>query len=93
MCSYNRVTASTYTAEANASWACENSDTLQGLLKDRFGFDGFVVSDWGAAHSTTKAALSGLDQEMDGGSFFGDALKDAVASGKSQTIQLLCFSR
>ena len=29
MCSYNRITASTYTDVANSSWACENSDTLQ----------------------------------------------------------------
>ena len=38
MCSYNRVTASTYTDEA--SWACENKDTLVTLLKERLGFKG-----------------------------------------------------
>ena len=31
------------------------------------GFDGFVMSDWGATHSTILAANSGLDQEMPGG--------------------------
>jgi beta-glucosidase len=39
MCSYNRV---------NNSYACANSKTLNGLLKTELGFEGFVVSDWGA---------------------------------------------
>ncbi len=37
MCSYNRI---------NNSYACENSKTLNGLLKTELGFEGFVVSDW-----------------------------------------------
>ena len=79
MCSYNRITASTYTSEA--SWACENSDTLLTVLKERFGFEGWVMSDWFATHSTVKAALNGLDMEMPEGRFFGPALQAAVASG------------
>ena len=82
MCSYNRITASTYTTTANATWACENPDTLQRVLKEGFGFDGFVVSDWGATHSTVAAALGGLDMEMDGDDHFGDPLREAVVSGK-----------
>lgn len=39
MCSYNRV---------NNSYGCQNSKTLNGLLKTELGFEGFVVSDWGA---------------------------------------------
>ena len=77
MCSYNKL---------NGDWACENSYLLNDLLKKTWGFKGFVVSDWGATHSTAKAALNGLDNEQPGGdlsrSRFGDALKKAVESGE-----------
>jgi beta-glucosidase len=73
MCSYNRV---------NGEYACENSYLLNDVLKKAWGFKGFVVSDWGATHSTAKAALAGLDIEMPGSTFFGEALKKAVESGE-----------
>jgi len=73
MCSYNKV---------NGDWACENSYLLTDVLKKAFGFKGFVLSDWGGTHSTTKAALSGLDIEMPGSTYFGDALKKAIDSGE-----------
>ena len=44
----------------NGLWSCENPDTL-GDLRDHLNFSGFVVSDWGAARSTSIAA--GLDME------------------------------
>src|SRR5947209_15555768 len=47
MCSYNRI---------NSVYACENPETLTTILKRQFGFDGFVVSDWGGTHSTVAAA-------------------------------------
>jgi hypothetical protein len=55
MCSYNLL---------NGDYACENSYLLTGVLKKDFGFQGFVLSDWGGTHSTVKAALAGLDMEM-----------------------------
>jgi len=73
MCSYNLV---------NGDYACENSYLLADTLKKDFGFQGFVLSDWGATHSTTKAALAGLDMEMPGDNFFGAALLKAVKSGE-----------
>jgi beta-glucosidase len=73
MCSYNK---------ANGDWACENDYLLNQVLKKAFGFKGWVLSDWGATHSTTKAALAGMDQEMPGSSYFGDALKKAVEGGE-----------
>jgi beta-glucosidase len=73
MCSYNLV---------NGDHACENNYLLNVALKKDFGFQGFVVSDWGATHSTVKAALAGLDIEMPGDRFFGDALKKAVENGQ-----------
>ncbi|MGC9971336.1 MAG: glycoside hydrolase family 3 C-terminal domain-containing protein [Bryobacteraceae bacterium] len=72
MCSYNLL---------NGDYACENSYLLNELLKKQWGFPGFVISDWGATHSTVKAALSGLDMEMPGDTFFGAELKKAVESG------------
>ena len=53
MCSYNLV---------NGAWACENDYLLNKVLKQDWGFKGFVMSDWGAVHSTAYAANSGLDQ-------------------------------
>jgi beta-glucosidase len=79
MCSYNRI---------NGTYACENSYTLTDVLKGDFGFKGFVVSDWGATESTTKAALAGLDVEMPGSDSFGEPLKKAVESGEVPTERL-----
>ena len=55
---------------------------LNDALKKDFGFQGFVLSDWGATHSTTKAALAGLDMEMPDDIYFADALEKAVKSGE-----------
>ncbi|OAQ58286.1 beta-glucosidase [Purpureocillium lilacinum] len=52
MCSYNLV---------NRTHACENKLLLQGLLKDELDFQGYIVSDWGAQHSTAESANAGLD--------------------------------
>jgi len=72
MCAYNKV---------NDSWSCENDHMLNKDLKGTMGFQGFVVSDWWATHSTEKAATSGLDLEMPDNTYFGQALADAVAAG------------
>jgi beta-glucosidase len=79
MCSYNLV---------NGDYACENNYLLHDVLKKDFGFRGFVVSDWGATHSTVKAAMAGLDIEMPGNNFFADALKKAVESGEVPAARL-----
>ena len=50
----------TWTDQINASWACENDQTLNQILKGENGFQGYVMSDWGAHHSTL-AAVAGLD--------------------------------
>ncbi|KAK0720828.1 glycoside hydrolase superfamily [Lasiosphaeris hirsuta] len=73
MCSYNRL---------NNSYGCANSKTLNGILKTELGFEGFVVSDWGAQHAGIATALAGLDMMMPGaGSFWGDKLETAVQNG------------
>ena len=73
MCAYNRV---------NGVYSCENDWLLSDVLKKDFQFKGWVLSDWGGTHSTVKAALAGLDQEMPGDIYFGDALKQAVKNGQ-----------
>ncbi|KAI0094594.1 glycoside hydrolase family 3 protein [Irpex rosettiformis] len=79
MCSYNQI---------NSSYACENNNTLNGLLKHELAFQGYVMSDWFATHSTAPAANNGLDMTMPGEvfpgslvSFFGLSLQLAVDVG------------
>jgi beta-glucosidase len=76
MCAYNRI---------NGPYACENSYLLNDVLKRDWGFKGFVMSDWGATHSTVAAANNGLDQqsghEFDKSPYFGGALMEAVKTG------------
>lgn len=78
MCSYNRI---------NSTYACENPQTLSDL-KERMGFEGFVMSDWGATHSTVAAANAGLDMQMPDDSYFGAALAAAVAAGNVTQARL-----
>jgi beta-glucosidase len=73
MAAYNKV---------NGVYSSENAHLLNDILKGEWGFEGFVVSDWGATHSTVEAANNGLDMEMPGGDFFGEKLLAAVKEGK-----------
>jgi beta-glucosidase len=79
MCSYNRV---------NGDYACENQYLLTDVLKKDWNFKGFVLSDWQATHSTAKASSAGLDHEEPGEVFYGDAMKDAVETGKVPRAEL-----
>ncbi|WP_229487433.1 beta-glucosidase [Pseudoduganella lutea] len=76
MCAYNLV---------NNAYACENDYLLNKVLKRDWGYKGYVMSDWGAVHSTIPAALSGLDQQsgwpFDQSPYFNGALKEAVENG------------
>ncbi|KAL5392154.1 hypothetical protein DPSP01_000674 [Paraphaeosphaeria sporulosa] len=81
MCSYNRI---------NGSYGCQNSKTLNGLLKDELGFQGYVMSDWGAVHTGYAGIEAGLDMNMPGGisftggassSFWGGNISTAVTNG------------
>ena len=80
MCSYNLY---------EGDWACENDYLLNQVLKKDFKFKGWVVSDWAATHSTVKAALAGLDQEMPGDdNHFGAPLKKAIEDGQVPQARL-----
>ncbi|WP_332643506.1 beta-glucosidase family protein [Aeromicrobium sp.] len=62
MCAYNRV---------DSVHACESKALMTDLLKKEMGFDGFVMSDWGANFTTAQAANAGLDMEMAGDGYAG----------------------
>ena len=55
MCSYNRI---------NGTYAAENREALTEILRTEWGFDGFVVSDWGATNNRVSDLKAGLDLEM-----------------------------
>jgi beta-glucosidase len=79
MCSYNRV---------NGDYACENKYLLHDVLTKEWKFPGFVLSDWGAAHSIAKASAAGMDHEQPNEYFYGDALKKAVEAGQVPTSEV-----
>ncbi|MEU5757383.1 glycoside hydrolase family 3 C-terminal domain-containing protein [Nocardia sp. NPDC047648] len=64
MCSYNRI---------NGVPAAQNRRLLTDVLRGEWGFDGAVVSDWGAVADRPAAVTAGLDLEMPGGSGVSDA--------------------
>lgn len=77
MCSYNRLLG---------KYASESNYLLTDILKNKWKYDGVVISDWGAVHSTTDAALAGVDLEMGVSTdfdnyFFATPLKEAVLNG------------
>ena len=73
MCSYNRL---------NGAYASENKPLLTDILRGAWGFDGFVMSDWGAVNDRVKGIAAGLELEMPGSQGVNDRrLIDAVRSG------------
>ncbi|WP_421871430.1 glycoside hydrolase family 3 C-terminal domain-containing protein [Marinoscillum sp.] len=79
MSAYNRF---------RGAYLSENDYMLNQILREEWGFKGFVMSDWGAVHSTVESAMYGLDIEM--GTelddydewYFSEPLIEAVKSGK-----------
>jgi beta-glucosidase len=71
MASYNRV---------NGTYMTEHRPLIRDVLDGEWGFDGVVISDWGAMHTATAAANAGLDLEMPGPPrFFGSFLKSSLS--------------
>jgi beta-glucosidase len=65
MAAYNRV---------NNTFSAENQALLTDLLRNEWGWNGFVISDWGAVKSTLPSALAGTDLEMPNNMYFGSLL-------------------
>ncbi len=72
MCSYNPV---------NGVYASENKKLLDTYLRKTFGFDGVIVSDWGAVHNRYKSLKATLDIEMPNSTVAFDNLKNAYDKG------------
>jgi beta-glucosidase len=83
MCAYNLL---------GGIHACENPTLLSKILRQDWRFPGWVMSDWGAVHSTGEAARAGLDQESgadwDSRAYFGESLAIAVAEGTVTAARL-----
>ena len=77
MCAYNQV---------NGAYSCENPYLLGDVLRRDWNWPGYVMSDWGAVHSTAQAANTGLDQAsgfpFDDQPYFGAPLRRAIARGE-----------
>lgn len=82
MCSYNRI---------NGIYASENYHLLTDILRDEWGFEGVVISDWGANHTIVESVEAGLDIEMPGpAKYYGGLLVEAVNNWQieSETIDI-----
>lgn len=85
MSSYNKL---------NGFYASENDYLLNEILKKRWNFQGLVMSDWGAVHSTVPTIKYGLDLEMPTGEFLNnEAVKKAIAAkeiSESNIDEMVC---
>ena len=72
MCSYNKI---------HSIWASENAYLLTKVLKEKWGFDGFVVSDWGAVRDICKSVMSGLDLQMPPNANITTQIKEGLEKG------------
>ncbi len=73
MCSYNKI---------NGTYAAENKHLLTEILRDEWGFDGYVMTDWGAVNNRVEGIRAGLDLEMPASGGVNDArIAAAVREG------------
>jgi len=79
MCSYNKI---------NSVWSSENPFILKEILKNEWGFDGFVISDWGAVQNTVKSVRAGLDFEMPANYNIAEQLKAGLDKGEITMEQI-----
>lgn len=76
----------------NGVHACEHDHLLREVLREEWGFRGWVMSDYGATHSTVPSAQAGLDQEQPSGAYYGQMLRRAVEEGDlpETTLDTMC---
>lgn len=72
MCAYNRL---------HSIWCSENRYLLTEVLREEWGYEGFVVSDWSAVHDPGRAAAAGLDLQMPKNAGIVTALQKALEQG------------
>ena len=73
MCAYNKL---------HSIWCSENRFLLTEVLRDMWGYEGFVVSDWGAVHNPAKAFKAGLDLQMPQNEDIYKEIKEAIENGE-----------
>ena len=73
MCAYNKL---------NGIWCSENKYLLNDLLKEECGYDGLMISDWGAVHDICKCLKAGLDLQMPRNREILAQLTDGLEKGK-----------
>lgn len=80
MCAYNQL---------NGVFCSENKELLTDILRNQWGFDGFVVTDWGAGKDAVKGVKAGLELVMPGGSdLHKKAILAAVENGELEEAEL-----
>lgn len=86
MCAYNKI---------NGIFSSENKKLLTDILRTEWGFDGMVLSDWGAVHDRVAAVKAGMDLEMPGGQgIFDEQLRAALADGSLTEKEIdICVER
>lgn len=84
MCSYNKV---------NAIWTSENTFLLKEILREEWGYDGFVVSDWGAVHNCAKAVKAGLDLQMPPKNNIVEEIRNGIENGEITIEDVDCAVR
>jgi len=72
MCAYNKV---------NAVSCSENPYLLRKVLRDDWGYDGLVISDWGAVHNMAKSLAAGMDLQMPQNKEIVSELRDGLDKG------------
>ena len=73
MCAYNKL---------HSIWCSENEFLLTKVLRDEWGYEGFVVSDWGAVHDMPRALKAGLDLQMPANHEIQQQMKEGIDEGR-----------
>ena len=80
MCAYNRL---------NGTYCSDNRELLTGILREEWGFDGLVMTDWGATHDRAAALSAGCDLDMPGGVPNNrQRIRDAISDGSLDAAAL-----
>ncbi len=72
----------------NGVYCCEDPFILTEVLRDDWGFNGFVLSDWAGTHSTAASVNAGMDLEMPNEKWYGKKLLAAIKSGEVKEEQV-----
>jgi len=82
MCSYNRI---------NGKFSAENKWLCEDVLRNEWGFDGYVMTDWGAINDRVTGLKCGIELEMPGGS--GESVKKIVDAVEKGTLDIKILNR